>query len=199
MLLGLNRMFNHDYLPPWGFEFLLWVNCQAWWHYTHHGFNDRYEPQTPGDQGDEGSLSNQAGAGERTNRHDAEEDHEESRDPEFTSCPSHEESVFDGDTPQPLSSPAEQDRRKQKHGLPGDPSKGCLGCGPRRVIPECKPPGCGLPPGSLPRCPVSCNSADTGMSALRDSCGTKNSGTVSLLPKFDWEGDDVGQYFGELL
>jgi hypothetical protein len=36
MLLGLNRMLNHDFLPPWGVEFLLRVNTKAWWYYSHY-------------------------------------------------------------------------------------------------------------------------------------------------------------------
>jgi hypothetical protein len=65
MLLGLNRMLNHDFLPPWGFEFLLRVNTQAWWYYSHYGFGARYESESQDKQEDGQSLSDEASVGER--------------------------------------------------------------------------------------------------------------------------------------
>ncbi|TIA06231.1 hypothetical protein D6C81_09993 [Aureobasidium pullulans] len=43
---GLNRAFNHDPLPPWGFEFILRINPRKWRWYQHYGFH----PQTYGFQ-----------------------------------------------------------------------------------------------------------------------------------------------------
>ncbi|KAH0288934.1 hypothetical protein M436DRAFT_65781 [Aureobasidium namibiae CBS 147.97] len=102
VLLGLNRMFNHDPLPPWGFEFLLWVNGQAWWHYAHHEFDTRYEPHEWNTPGDGASLGDEASVGERPDRHDAEEEQQESKHPD--SAPDRrEESVYGDDIPQSSS------------------------------------------------------------------------------------------------
>ncbi|THY69412.1 hypothetical protein D6C94_09575 [Aureobasidium pullulans] len=46
VLLSLNRTFNKDPIPPWGFEFVLKINPQKWWWYQHYGFH----PQTYGFQ-----------------------------------------------------------------------------------------------------------------------------------------------------
>jgi hypothetical protein len=85
MLLGLNRMLNHDFLPPWGVEFLLRVNTKAWWYYSHYGFGAKYEPggqdkqedaeslsdepDSRGEQEDGESLSDEASVGERPTLH----------------------------------------------------------------------------------------------------------------------------------
>lgn len=48
VLLGLNRAFNKDPLPPWGFEFVLKIDPQKWWWYQHYGFHPQpYGFQTP--------------------------------------------------------------------------------------------------------------------------------------------------------
>jgi len=194
VLLGMNRMLYHDPLPPWGFEFLLWVNCQAWWHYTHHGFSARYEPEGWHTQGDGESLSDDASVGERPDRHDAGEE-QESRDadpaPSFS-----EEYVSEGDIPQPHSGPTDQDGRRQNYNPISAPSKDDLERAPRRSIPEFRLPVRGLSSGGVSRCPSSCNFTNTSIRTLRDPCGNED---MSLLPMFDWEEDDLGQYFGDLL
>jgi hypothetical protein len=114
MLLGLNRMLNHDFLPPWGFEFLLRVNTQAWWYYSHYGFGARYEPESRDKQedgeslGDEpesrdkqedaGSLSDEASVGERPTRH-----HNYAHSNPFSGVPDHEdpERVLECVSPEP--------------------------------------------------------------------------------------------------
>lgn len=53
VLLGLNRVLYQDFLPPWGFEFLVRVNAQAWWYYAQSGFDTRYD--MPGQDGREQS------------------------------------------------------------------------------------------------------------------------------------------------
>jgi hypothetical protein len=85
MLLGLNRTLNHDFLPPWGFEFMLRVKTQAWWYYSHYGFGARYEPESQDKQEDAESL------GDQPESRDKQEDGESLSD---------EESV--GERPSPL-------------------------------------------------------------------------------------------------
>jgi hypothetical protein len=170
MLLGLNRTLYHDPLPPWGFEFLIWINCQAWWHYTHHGFDAKYEPQDPDNQTDGESLSDEASVGERPNRRDPGDEQEEpgDRDPNSGFC---DESVSGSDIHQPLSGFTDQHH-----------------CGHQFL----RPPG-------TPHCPLCCTYADTGICALRCSCHEQESKAAGLLPRFDWERDDDGRYFGDLL
>lgn len=198
VLLGLNRMFNHDPLPPWGFEFLLWVNCQAWWHYTHYGFHARYEPRGWNAQGDGESLSDAASFGERMDRNDVGEEQKGPGDPDSTP-ESRTESMSGGKIPQPPWDPTDQYRRRQYCYPTSDPSKEDNGCAPRRIIPERKLPARGFSLGSLPRCPVSRKFEDTGTCVLRDSYRKEDSEASGLLPKFDWEKDDVGEYFGDFL
>jgi hypothetical protein len=83
MLLGLNHSLYHDPLPPWGFEFLIWINCQAWWHYTHYGFKTGHEPQSQDTQEDDKSSSDKASVGERPERRASGDEQEEpgDRDP----------------------------------------------------------------------------------------------------------------------
>ena len=188
-------MLYHDPLPPWGFDFLLRVNCQAWWHYTHYGFNPKCEPHDWDAPGYGESLSDEASVGERPDCHDAEEEQEASKHPD--SAPDRrEESASGGDIPQSSSGSAEQYRNKEDYGPSSDPSKEDLGCAPGHTIPERKSPVRGLSSGGLPRCSISCKVVDAGTCALQNSCGKED---MSLLPSFDWEEDDVGQYFEELL
>jgi hypothetical protein len=68
ILLAANRMLNHDFLPPWGFEFLLCVNPQAWWyHYSHYS---KHERENHGEQDDNESLSDESSVGDVSNHHD---------------------------------------------------------------------------------------------------------------------------------
>lgn len=191
-------MFNHDPLPPWGFEFLLWVNCQAWWHNTHYGFEARYESQNWNAQEDRESLSDEASSGERLDRYDVEEEQKGPGDADF--APERRtEGVSGGDIPQPPSDPTGQSRSKRSCHPPSDLSKEDIRGTPRCSIPERKLPACGPSSQSLPRCPMSCNFADTGACVLRDSYRKEDGETAGLLPKFDWEGDDLGQFIGDLL
>lgn len=170
MLLGLNRTLYHDPLPPWGFESLIWTNCQAWWHYTHHGFDAKYEPQDSDNQADGESLSDEASLGERPNRRDSEDDLEGSGHQDSTSD-SGEENVPGGDIPQPPSGFTDQHH-----------------CGHQFQRPL-----------GTPHCPLCCTCADTGICALRCSCREGKNKTAGLLPRFDWERYDDGQDFGDLL
>jgi hypothetical protein len=68
ILLAANRMLNHDFLPPWGFEFLLRVNAQAWWyHYAHY---NRQEPENQGEPDESESSGDEASVGNVSNHHD---------------------------------------------------------------------------------------------------------------------------------
>ena len=170
MLLGLNRTLYHDPLPPWGFEFLIWINCQAWWHYAHYGFKTGHEPQSQDAQEDDKSSSDEASVGERPERRTSEDEQEEPGDRDPNSG-FREESVPVDDILQPPSGFTDQHH-----------------CGHRSQ-----------PSLVNPHCPICCNCAKTGICTLRCSCHEEESETAGLLPRFDWERDDDGQDFGDLL
>jgi hypothetical protein len=168
MLLGLNRTLFHDPLPPWGFEFLIWINCQAWWQYTHYGFNAGYEPQSQDTQKDDKSSSDAASVGERPDHHHPGDEPEASGDRNSVSG-FRQEGVSGGDIPQP-SDVTEQNVWENRFQRPIE----------------------------APHCPICCTCTGTGVCTLRCSCPEKSEITA-LLPRFDWERDDDGQCFGDLL
>jgi hypothetical protein len=169
MLLGLNHSLYHDPLPPWGFEFLIWINCQAWWHYTHYGFKTGHEPQSQDTQEDDKSSSDKASVGERPERRASGDEQEEpgDRDPNSGFW---DESVPVDDILQPPN-----------------------------VTEQCPWENQLQPPLETPRCPLCCTCADTVICGLRCLCHGEDIETAGLLPRFDWERDDDGQDFGTLL
>jgi hypothetical protein len=69
VLLAANHMLNHDFLPPWGLEFLLRVNAQGWW-YTYSHCSE-HEPENQGEQQEHSeSLSDEASVGDVSNHYD---------------------------------------------------------------------------------------------------------------------------------
>ena len=167
MLLGLNCKLYHDPLPPWGFEFLLWVNCQAWWQYTRYGSDARYEAQDRNTQADDASWSDEASVGERPDCHVSEEEQEvpDARDVFSEDC---EESV--SGSAEPRLFPDSIDQYQQ-----------------------------GRSAGDQPRCEFCCTCKSTVIGALQCSCIREEDETMGRLPAFDWEEDDLGQYFGDLV
>jgi hypothetical protein len=181
MLLGLNRMLNHDFLPPWGFEFLLRVNTQAWWYYSHYGFGAKYEPDGRDEQEDGESL------GDEPESRDKQEDAESLSDEASVGERSTSSSRTDT---KPHDDWARSEFRDYAHSnrflrVPDRQD-------PERVL-ECASSKPGRFGAHL-YCSICC----TWVCAQPGSCRKEKIEIAGLLPKFDWEEDDGGHNFGHL-
>jgi hypothetical protein len=182
MLLGLNRMLNHDFLPPWGFEFLLRVNTQAWWYYSHYGFGARYKSESQDKQADAESLSDESDG--RDQLEDGGSLSDEASVGERSTSSSRADTKSHDDW-------ARSEFRDYAHsnpflGVPDHENPECvLDC----VSPELRLFGTQL------YCPV----YSSWLCAQPGSCRREKSEVMGLLPRFDWEEDDGGHDFEHLL
>lgn len=193
MLLGLNRVLNHDFLPPWGFEFLLRVNAQAWWYYSHYGFGARTESQDYGDQADGEPLSDEVSVGEQPTRR-KQNQQQKPQDggggikvlrPRRSRGDISKSLSTSADTEPHENRPSSSPRRNYAH--TGDPYGGFSDSDvPRRPL-KCRFPELHRTP--APR-PHGCTCTPEVLRTLWCMCRSEAAEGLDLLPKFEWEEDN---------
>lgn len=185
MLLGLNRVLYHDFLPPWGVEFLVRVNAQAWWYYAQYEFGSRHEMPRQNSQErssrteDEGSLGDDASVGDRPEGDD------------LSNCL---------DQTQSATSPASTVGGNYLVTFNSSEASGQngTGCDSKPASPE---RSWSFSSGKRVHCSLSCTGGcgDADRCYLQCSCRKEEIKAEDLLPRFDWEEDDGGQGFVDLL
>lgn len=186
LLLGLNRTLYQDFLPPWGFEFLLRINTQAWWYYSHYGFGSRSETPYPQAE-DEVPLDDDLSVDDRPDGQDPSHGFEEQQDkPEKDdSSDGLEQTRNEGGHPTTSSSCKASDQNDASCIYKSASTERSWSFFSGRQV------HCSL------CCTGGCGDAD--VCYLQCSCCKVETKVERLLPRFDWEDVDHGQDFLDLL